>query len=196
MASSRDDTATLIIAVLVILAMLGGGLVFVARRAAWMRALAAEQQARAAQIQAQVRAETARAEEESRRDVTSREDQAYPREESSTREQARLDLLKAGRLADYLSRSSADLGSFAGTVHDQLRWAEIKLQEPPLKDDPETANAHETLGQGFMSIGELDAAERQYSAALALRTKANAADSPEAAADRVSLAKIAAAKAR
>ena len=157
MSTSRDDSATLIIAVLFVVALLAGGVLLIGRKAASIRALAAAQQAKALEMEARVRAETARAEEESIKSA--------PHDQNAT-------------------------------LREALDQAAAKLDEGSIKDPAAAASMHAALGQSYLGLGDFDAAEKHLTTALALHVKAGGEDSPEAAADRENLAKVAAARAR
>jgi len=174
MTSSRDDSAVLIVAVVVILTLLAGGVLFIARRAASLRALASAQQAQALQMEARVRAETARAEEDARR---------------------------AGETAANPDAGSAPAGAAkpadqSSALRQALDRAAAKLDQGSVTDPSAAASMHAALGQGYLGLGDLDSAERHFLAALALHAKVSGEESPEAAADREGLAKVAAARAK
>ncbi len=168
MSSSRDDTATLAIAVVVILVLLAGGLVFLGRRAASIRQMAAAEQARALAIEAQVRAQTAEAEAQAR---------------------------TSGAPDDAVQPESAKPAPQSATLREALDQAAAKLDSTPMSDAA-AANIHAALGQSYLNLNELDAAQKHFNAALALHVKASGEDSPEAAADRENLAKVAAARSK
>ena len=58
------------------------------------------------------------------------------------------------------------------------------------------ASLHSALGQSYLALGDLDAAERQFNAALDLHIKASGGADPTVAADRADLDRVAKARAR
>lgn len=169
MSSSRDDTATLILAILVILAMLGGGVLYVSRKAASFRAMAAAQQARAMEMEARVRSEAANAEVESQR---------------------------AGDGASPESGPPAGKPDEQASLRRSLDEAAAKLDDGSVKDPGAAASLHSALGQSYLALDDLDASEKRFKAALELHLKALGEADPAVAADRENLEKVARARAR
>lgn len=170
MSTSRDDTAVLIVAVLVILALLGGGVLFIGQRAASFRAMAVAQRAQAMEMEARVRAETARAEEESLRAAA-----------------------VSGSVNDALAGAPDDQ---ALSLREALDRAASKLADGSITDPAAAASIHAALGQSYLGLKDLDAAERHFKAALDLHTKALGPTSTEVAKDRENLDSIARARAK
>ena len=173
MTTSRDDSAILIIAAVVLLLLLGGGFLFLTQRASAFRAMALAEQARAAEMQARVRAETARAEAESQR---------------------------AAPVPGLPSDSPAEPDKKPDqtvALREALDQAAAKLEDGSLKDNPAAAaSIHSALGQSYFSLGDLDAAEKHFKAALDLHIKALGEADPSIAADRDNLDKVARARAK
>jgi hypothetical protein len=153
----------------VIILMVGGGLLFVVRQARSVRAMAQAERARAAEIDARVRVEIARSEAEARKAEAGGapgQDEAKPADPAAN---------------DALRKSLDD--------------AAAKLEAGSLKADPAAAaSLHSALGNSYLGLGDLDAAEKHLTAALVLRIQALGENDPEVAKDRENLAKVAAAK--
>ena len=100
--------------------------------------------------------------------------------------------------AEMESRGSGEPAATASApnpaVKVSLDEAAATLDQSPPSDPAAAASLHAALARSYLALGELDSAERQFTAALVIHTKVSGENSPEADADRDGLAKVAAAR--
>lgn len=183
MAERRSDVAVLVVAGTVLLMLVGGGFYFVVRQAEAAARAAEEARLKATEMQARIRADTLRAEQESLRAET----------EAGSEKLAELKA-ENERLQAMLDAASKRKDDGRESLRGSLAEAIARLEDPANKDDPAAAAAiRSSVGLSYLGLGETDKAVPHLKLALQLRIRAHGEAHPLVVSDRDNLARAEAA---
>jgi hypothetical protein len=165
------STEVVIVAVVLVLAVIGGGVAFFI----WSRALTSKMEAEAAQAQAQASRTAVQQLRDAQKMARGGEPEETPAADPGAPGKAMERNLLLRRAID-----SADTPERRAEARDLIDRTVLDVESRRIEDSAEAiATLRMTLGDGYRTLGERDLALRQFKAALDARTKALGEQHPD-----------------